>query len=52
LIKFPIRNPAMKELKDIIRAYDEAVQKVSKTALATVVHLEGLAHRRPEPACS
>src|SRR5215212_542899 len=37
----------MKELKDIIRAYDEAVREGKQTALATVVHLEGAAYRRP-----
>ena len=37
----------MKELKDIIRAYDEAVREGKQTALATVVHLEGSAYRRP-----
>ena len=37
----------MKELKDIISAYDEAVREGKQTALATVVHLEGSAYRRP-----
>lgn len=37
----------MKELKDIIRAYDDAVREGKQTALATVVHLEGSAYRRP-----
>lgn len=37
----------MKELKDIIRAYDEASREGRQTALATVVHLEGSAYRRP-----
>lgn len=37
----------MKELKDIIRAYDEAEREGKQTALATVVHLEGSAYRRP-----
>lgn len=37
----------MKELKDIVRAYDTAVQEGKQTALATVVHLEGSAYRRP-----
>ena len=37
----------MKELKDIIRAYDEAEKEGKQTALATVVHLEGSAYRRP-----
>lgn len=37
----------MKELKDIIRAYDEAATQGTQTALATVVHLEGSAYRRP-----
>lgn len=37
----------MKEFKDIIKAYDEAEKKGKQTALATVVHLEGSAYRRP-----
>ncbi|MDQ6815689.1 MAG: XdhC family protein [Bacteroidota bacterium] len=37
----------MKELKDIIRAYDEAERQGKQTALATVVHLQGSAYRRP-----
>ncbi|MEJ7684244.1 MAG: XdhC family protein [Segetibacter sp.] len=37
----------MKELKDIIKAYDEAARQGKQTALATVVHLEGSAYRRP-----
>lgn len=37
----------MKELKDIISAYDEAARQGKQTALATVVHLEGSAYRRP-----
>lgn len=37
----------MKELKDIIKAYDEAKQEGKQSALATVVHLEGSAYRRP-----
>lgn len=37
----------MKEIRDIIKAYDGA-QKVGKqTALATVVHVEGSSYRRP-----
>lgn len=37
----------MKELKDIIKAYDDAESDGKQTALATVVHLEGSAYRRP-----
>src|SRR3954451_24082616 len=37
----------MKELQDIIRAYEEAERQGKQTALATVVHLEGSAYRRP-----
>jgi xanthine dehydrogenase accessory factor len=37
----------MKELKDIIIAYDKAVFLKKKTALATVVKVEGSSYRRP-----
>lgn len=37
----------MKELKDIVSAYDEAFAKGKQTALATVVHVEGSSYRRP-----
>lgn len=37
----------MKELKDIIIAYDKAVSQHKKTALATVVQVEGSSYRRP-----
>jgi xanthine dehydrogenase accessory factor len=37
----------MKELQDILRAYEEAEREGKQTALATVVHLEGSAYRRP-----
>jgi xanthine/CO dehydrogenase XdhC/CoxF family maturation factor len=37
----------MKELNDIILAYDKAVIGNRKTALATVVHVEGSSYRRP-----
>ena len=37
----------MKEIKNIIRAYDEAHKQGRQTALATVVHLEGSSYRRP-----
>jgi len=36
----------MKEIKEIIRAFDEAQQQEKKTALATVVHVEGSSYRR------
>jgi xanthine/CO dehydrogenase XdhC/CoxF family maturation factor len=41
------KKTGMKELKDIISAYDEAEKEGKQTALATVVHLEGSAYRRP-----
>jgi xanthine dehydrogenase accessory factor len=37
----------MKEAEDIIKAYDEAVLAGKKTALATVVHVDGSSYRRP-----
>jgi len=37
----------MKEIKDIIRAYDKAVEKGLQAALATVVSVEGSSYRRP-----
>lgn len=37
----------MKELNDIIRAYDKAVSQNKQTALATVVKVEGSSYRRP-----
>jgi xanthine dehydrogenase accessory factor len=37
----------MKEVEDIIRSYKNAVQQNKKTALATVVHVEGSSYRRP-----
>ncbi len=37
----------MKELNDIILAYDEAVLQNKQTALATVVRVEGSSYRRP-----
>jgi len=37
----------MKEIHDIIRAFDEAQQQQKQTALATVVHVEGSSYRRP-----
>jgi len=37
----------MKEIKDIIRAYNEAQKLGKQTALATVVHVEGSSYRRP-----
>jgi len=36
----------MKEIKDIIRAYDTAIKQGKQTALATVVLVEGSAYRR------
>jgi xanthine dehydrogenase accessory factor len=37
----------MKEMKDIILAYDEARKHGRQSALATVVHLNGSSYRRP-----
>lgn len=37
----------MKEILDIIKAFDEAQLKQQQTALATVVHVEGSSYRRP-----
>jgi len=37
----------MKEITDIIRAYDAALLVGKKMALATVVHVEGSSYRRP-----
>ncbi|MGZ8552194.1 MAG: XdhC family protein [Chitinophagaceae bacterium] len=37
----------MKELKDIIRSFDEAQKQGKQTALATVVHVDGSSYRRP-----
>jgi xanthine dehydrogenase accessory factor len=37
----------MKELEDIVKAFDQAVRDNKQTALATVVHVEGSSYRRP-----
>lgn len=37
----------MKETENIIQAYNQAQQQNKKTALATVVHVEGSSYRRP-----
>ena len=37
----------MKEIKDIIRSFEEAQKQGKQTALATVVHVEGSSYRRP-----
>ncbi|PSL47798.1 xanthine/CO dehydrogenase XdhC/CoxF family maturation factor [Chitinophaga niastensis] len=37
----------MKELEDIVKAYHTACRQGLKTALATVVHVEGSAYRQP-----
>src|SRR5665213_410285 len=37
----------MKEIREIIRAYDAAAHAGKKSALAEVVHLEGSSYRRP-----
>src|ERR1700759_2317389 len=37
----------MKEIRDIIRAYEGAQREGKRSALATVVHVEGSSYRRP-----
>ena len=37
----------MKEISDIIRAFEQADQQGKQTALATVVHVDGSSYRRP-----
>src|SRR5258708_39244085 len=37
----------MKEIRDIVRAYDMAQSEGKRSALATVVHVEGSSYRRP-----
>ena len=37
----------MKEIEEIIKSYDKAVIAGKKTALATVVHVDGSSYRRP-----
>src|SRR6187549_1616003 len=37
----------MKEIRDIIKAFNEAQKLGKQTALATVVHVEGSSYRRP-----
>src|SRR6478672_7763994 len=37
----------MKELRDIVKAFDGATKAGKRTALATVVHVEGSSYRRP-----
>ena len=37
----------MKEIKDILAAFDEAQRQGKQTALATVVHVDGSSYRRP-----
>lgn len=41
------KTMAMKEISDIIKAFEEARQEGRQTALATVVHVDGSAYRRP-----
>ena len=42
-----MRAIVMKEIEDIIRAFDKACQEGKQAALATVVYVEGSAYRRP-----
>src|SRR3954466_14515885 len=37
----------MKEIKDILQSFEEARTSGKRTALATVVHVEGSSYRRP-----
>ena len=37
----------MKEIREIIKSFDDAVAKGKRTALASVVHLDGSSYRRP-----
>jgi len=37
----------MKEITDIIKAYQQALTDEKRMALATVVHVEGSSYRRP-----
>ncbi|HLX91586.1 MAG TPA: XdhC/CoxI family protein, partial [Puia sp.] len=37
----------VKEIREIIAAYDQAAREGKKTALATLVHVEGSSYRRP-----
>ncbi|HTR30723.1 MAG TPA: XdhC/CoxI family protein [Puia sp.] len=37
----------MKEVRDIVRAFDQAQREGKRAALATVVHVEGSSYRRP-----
>src|SRR5882757_10738156 len=37
----------MKELQDIIKTFEEAKHQGKRSALATVVHVEGSSYRRP-----
>ncbi|HRO70030.1 MAG TPA: XdhC family protein, partial [Chitinophagaceae bacterium] len=37
----------MKEIRDIINAFDNACSEGKQSALATVVHVEGSSYRRP-----
>ena len=37
----------MKEIREIINAFDKAEQEGKKMALATVVHVDGSSYRRP-----
>ncbi len=43
----PTLKAKMKETEDIIQAFKQAQQQNKKTALATVVHVEGSSYRRP-----
>jgi xanthine/CO dehydrogenase XdhC/CoxF family maturation factor len=37
----------MKEILEVIQAFDQAVKLGKQTALATVVHVDGSSYRRP-----
>jgi xanthine dehydrogenase accessory factor len=47
MCKLGHRTSGMKEIRDIIRAFDIAQREGKRSALATVVHVEGSSYRRP-----
>jgi xanthine dehydrogenase accessory factor len=42
-----LKRIKVKEIRDIIKAYDQAIAAQKRMALATVVHVEGSSYRRP-----
>lgn len=41
----------MKELQDIIEAFEQSNRDGKPTALATVIEVQGSTYRRPVPGC-